>query len=139
MDILQLKPEIATMAVKESQRSQFPNYAQVKEEVIKAAMMRAAVARVGDVFIYAFKKEFKPRTTTFNPKHGCIIENAQVTIGPWEAAADEDTFIRCLEYDLQEDGFTLRPHEGKKKCKYYFGQNCPRSIYKITIVFDWVF
>ena len=131
---LQFKPEIAKLAVRESQRSQFPDYLQVKDDVIKAAMSRAAVARVGDVFIYAFKKEFKPgRSSSFNPKHGCIIENAQVTIGPWEGLSDEDAFIRCLESDLIDDGFNIKPHEGRKKCKYYFGQNCPRFLYKLTL------
>ncbi|KAH9525736.1 BTB (POZ) domain-containing protein [Bulinus truncatus] len=133
---LQLKPEIATMAVKEAQRAQFPDYAFVKEEVIKVAMARATVTRMGDVSIYAFRKDFKPKAPNFNPKHGCIIENAQITVGPWEAPADEDTFIRCLENDLMEEGFTLRPHDGKKKCKYYFNQTCPKCIFKITIVFD---
>ncbi|CAG5118760.1 unnamed protein product [Candidula unifasciata] len=136
VDKLQLKPEIAALAVKEAQRAQFPDYAAIKDEVIKAAMARATVSRIGDVYIYAFRKDFKPKVATFNPKHECIVESAQVTIGPWDAPADEDTFIRCLESDLVEDGFTLRPHEGKKKCKYYFGQSCQKCIYKITIIFD---
>lgn len=133
---LQLKPEIAAIAVKESQRAQFPDYGAVKEEIIKVAMARAVVSRIGDVLIHAFRKEFKPKTPTFNPKHGCIVDSAQVTIGPWEGVADEDALIRCIENDLQEEGFTLRPHEGKKKCKYYFGQTCQKCIYKITILFD---
>ncbi|CAL1544576.1 unnamed protein product [Lymnaea stagnalis] len=133
---LQLKPEIATMAVKEAQRAQFPDYTLVKEEVIKVAMARATITRVGDVSIHAFRKDFKPKVVTFNPKHGCIIENAQVSIGPWDAPADEESFIRCLEQDLAEEGYTLRPHEGKKKCKYYFGQTCQKCIFKITILFD---
>ena len=134
-DSLQLKPEIAAMAVKEAQRAQFPDYEEVKINVIKAAMSRAAAARLGDVYIYAFKREWIPRSAQLQ-KHACIIEGAQVRIGPWEAQADEDTFIRCLEYDLNQEGFTLRPHEGKKKCKFNFGQNCPRFVYKITFVFD---
>ncbi|KAK0047709.1 BTB/POZ domain-containing protein KCTD7 [Biomphalaria pfeifferi] len=133
---LQLKPEIATMAVKEAQRAQFPNYAFVKEETIKIAMARATVSRVGDVSIYAFHKEFIPKAINFNTKHSCVIDNAQLTVGPWDAPADEDTFIRCLENDLMEEGFTLRPHDGKKKCKYYFNQTCQKCIFKITIVFD---
>ncbi|GFS15956.1 BTB/POZ domain-containing protein KCTD7-like [Elysia marginata] len=135
-DMLQLRPEIAALAVKQAQRAQFPNYETVKEDVIKAAMARATTSRIGDVYIYAFRKEFKPRAPNFNPKHGCIIESAQVSYGGWDTSADEDIFIRCLENDLMEDGFTLRPHEGKKKCKYYFGQTCPKFIFKITILFD---
>lgn len=137
VSILQLKPEIAAMAVKESQRAQFPNYAEVKEEIIKVAMSRAVIARVGDVSVYAYKRELKPKIASFNPKHGCIVENAQVRVGPWDGPADEDALIRCIENDLQEDGFNLRPREGKKKCKYYYGQTCQKCIYKITILFDW--
>ncbi|XP_059169232.1 BTB/POZ domain-containing protein KCTD7-like [Physella acuta] len=132
---LQLKPEIASLAVKQAQRAQFPEYEIVKEQVIKAAMSRASIARMGDVYIYAFRKELKSKFSALNQKHGCIVETAHVTVGPWEAPADEDTLIRCLENDLIEEGYNLRPHEGKKKCKY-FGQSCHKFIFKVSIIFD---
>ncbi|KAK3085092.1 hypothetical protein FSP39_024086 [Pinctada imbricata] len=132
---LQLKPDVTILLVKEAHRAQFPDYENVKESVIKLAMDNGVHNKVGEVTVYAFRKEFVPRAPNFNPKHGCVIESADITIGPWDAAADEEAFIRCLEHDLVEDGFSVRPHESKRKCRYYHGQNCQKFVYKVQIIF----
>ncbi|XP_046548988.1 BTB/POZ domain-containing protein KCTD7-like [Haliotis rubra] len=133
---LQLRPEIASIIVKESHRSQFPGYQDAKNDVIRAAVANASVNRIGEVLICAFKTEFKAKVQNFNPLHGCIVESAHVSIGPWEAQADEEVFMKCLENDLMEDGFNVKPHESKRKCKYYYGQTCQKFVYKLQIIFD---
>ncbi|PVD33083.1 hypothetical protein C0Q70_08532 [Pomacea canaliculata] len=133
---LALRPEIAAISVKEAHKSQFPNYTEVKEQVIRTAMANASINRVGDVNIYAFRKEFKAKAPSFSLKHTCVTEQADIAVGPWEAAADEETFIRCLENDLLEEGFIVRPHEAKRRCKYYNGQTCQKFLFKISISFD---
>ncbi|ESP02538.1 hypothetical protein LOTGIDRAFT_85331, partial [Lottia gigantea] len=104
---LSLKPELAALAVREAHRSQFPNYQQIKENVIRVGIENATVTKTGGVTIHAFRAEFKPKVQNFNPKHGCVVEQAHVTIGPWEGMADEEVFIRCLESDLIEEGFNI--------------------------------
>lgn len=136
VDKLSLRPEIAAITVKESQKAQFPNYLEKKESVIRAAIENASVSRVGDVNVYAFRKEFVAKAHNFNNKHACVIDHAHVVIGPWESSADEETFIRCLENDLIEDGFNLKPHESKRKCRYYNGQTCQKFVFRISISFD---
>ena len=135
-DKLSLRPEVASIAVRESHRAQFPNYNDVKELVIRTAISNAVTNRTGEVNIYAFKKEFVARAHNFNQKHPCVIEMAHVTVGPWEGEADEEVFIRCLECDLLEEGYNVKPHETKKKCRYYNGQTCQKAIFKISIIFD---
>lgn len=139
MEELQLKPAIASLAVKEAHRAQFPSYYTAKDEVIRKAMDNAALNKVGEVTIYAFRTEFTPRASNFNPNHGCVIDSADVQIGPWKSSADEETFMRCLEADLLEDGFHVRQRENtKRKCKYYFGQTCPRFVFKLQIIFNYM-
>ncbi|XP_046337859.2 BTB/POZ domain-containing protein KCTD7-like [Haliotis rufescens] len=133
---LQLRPEIASIIVKESHRSQFPGYQDAKHDVIRAAVANASINRIGEVLVCAFRTEFKAKVQNFNPLHGCIVESAHVSIGPWETQADEEVFMKCLENDLMEDGFNVKPHEGKRKCKYYYGQTCQKFVYKLQIIFD---
>lgn len=132
---LQFKPYIAAMHVKESHRLMFPGYFAVKQNIIKTAMDNAIATRAGDVIIHMFKTEFVPRAPNFNPKHGCVAEHAHLRIGPWEGVADEEMFIKCLECDFMEEGFNVKPHESKRKCRYYHGQTCPKFTYKLTFIF----
>ncbi|XP_076452423.1 BTB/POZ domain-containing protein KCTD7-like [Babylonia areolata] len=136
VDKLSLRPEIAAYTVREAQKAQFPNYAEVRELVIRTAIVNASVNRVGEVNIYAFRKEFVPKAHNFNTLHACIADQAHVIVGPWESAADEENFVRCLETDLVEDGYNVKPHEAKRKCRYYNGQTCQKFIFRVTIIFD---
>ncbi|KAK6191314.1 hypothetical protein SNE40_003037 [Patella caerulea] len=133
---LSLKPEMATIAVREAHRGQFPNYQHVKETVIKVGIENATCNKIGGVVIHAMRTEFKPKVQNFNPKHGCVVEQAHVSVGPWEGLADEEVFIRCLESDLIEEGFNIKSHDGKRKCKYYYGQTCQKFVFRIQFVFD---
>lgn len=135
VDKLYYMPAVISQIVKETHKMQFPNYEEVKEEVLKVAMANATFTKIGEVFVYAFKADFVPKINTFNLNHGCIVESAQVKCGPWDAPVDEEAFIHCLENDLIEDGFNVKPHEPKKKCRYYHGQNCQRFIYRLQIMF----
>ena len=132
---LQLRPAIAKTVVLESHRAQFPNYYEVKDTIIRIAIEKAVISKIGEVRVHAYQKEFVPRTPNFKTDHDCTADTAHVTIGPWSAQADEEIFIRCIEHDLVEDGFSIKPHEQKKRCKYNNGQNCQKAIYKITILF----
>ena len=132
---LHMMPSVVSLIVKEAHKSQFPNYEEVKDEVIRVATENATFTKMGEVFIYAFKAEFVAKTATFNPNHGCVIETAQVKCGPWDAPVDEETFIKCLESDLLDDGFDVKPHEPKKKCRYYHGQSCQKFVYRLQIMF----
>ncbi|KAH3886702.1 BTB/POZ domain-containing protein KCTD7-like [Dreissena polymorpha] len=134
---LHYMPPVVSLFVKEAHKSQFPNYEETKEGVIKECMESAKYTKLGEVTLFVFKKEFLPKTPTFNPNHGCIIETAKVTCGPWEGpdGVDEDIFVRCLINDLMDDGFNVKPIEPKRKCKYYHGQSCQKFVYKITILF----
>lgn len=136
VDRLSLRPEIASITVKEAQRAQFPNYPEVKGLVLRTAIANASVNLVGEVNIYAFRKEFVAKAQNFNVKHTCVIDQAHVVVGPWESLADEENFIRCLENDLAEDGYNIKPHETKRKCRYYNGQTCQKFIFRISIIFD---
>lgn len=131
---LHYMPPVVSLLVKEAHKSQFPNYEEVREEVIKCAMETATFTKLGEVVIYAFKTEFVSKVNTFNPNHGCIVESAHVSIGPWDAPVDEEVFIKCLENDLRDDGFNVRPHEQKKKCRYYHGQSCQKYVYRLQIL-----
>ena len=135
VDRLQFMPQVCRVMVKEAHISQFPNYANIKEEVIRKAIENATFTKLGEVIIYAFKTEFVSKVNTFNPNHGCIIESAHLKCGPWDAPVDEEVFIKCLENDLMEDGFQVRPHEAKRKCRYYHGQSCQKFVYRIAILF----
>ena len=137
VDKLSLRPEIAAIAVKEAQRAQFPNYAEIRDLVIRTAIANASINRVGEVNIYAFRKEFVAKSVNFNAKHQCVTDQAHVIVGPWDSAADEETYIRCLETDLTEEGYNVKPHEAKRKCRYYNGQTCQKFIFRVTIMFDW--
>lgn len=55
--------------------------------------------------------------------------------GPWESIADEETLIKCLESDLIDEHFNVRVHEGKRRCKYFYGQSCQKCLFRIQIVF----
>lgn len=132
---LHLKPEVALLHVKEAHRAQFPNYYEVKDKIIKIAIENAISTRVGEVYIYVFKTEFVARSPNFNPKHGCVVELAHISIGPWTTNADEEIYMKCLENDLAEDGFNLRPHEPKRKCRYYHGQTCQKFVYRLQFLF----
>ncbi|XP_033746860.1 BTB/POZ domain-containing protein KCTD7-like [Pecten maximus] len=135
MEKLQLKPEVARLHVREAHRQQFPNYYQVKNQVIHLAIDNAILNRLGEVILYVFRTEFVPKVPNFNPNHGCVIENAHLTVGPWSAAVDEELFMKCLETDLIEEGFNLKPHESKKKCRYFHGQTCQKFVYRLQIMF----
>ena len=87
------------------------------------------------MIVFAFRKAFVPRAPYFNVHHECVADTAHVSVGPWDSMADEEALIRCLESDLQADGFNIKPHEQRRRCKYYNGQNCQRSICKITVLF----
>lgn len=131
---LQLMPPVVALCVKEAHKSQFPNYDEIKENVIKIAMDNATFTKIGEVIIYAFKTEFVPKVNTFNPNHGCIVESASITCGPWEAPVEEEVFLKCLVNDLIDDGFDAK-NEPKKKCRYYHGQSCPKFVYRLMIMF----
>lgn len=132
---IQYMPPVVSLLVKEAHKSQFPNYEDMKEEVIKTAMDNATFTKIGEVILYVFKNDFKPKANTFNPNHGCIVESAHIRCGPWDAPVDVEVFIKCLENDLVDDGFNVRPHEAKKKCRYYHGQSCPKFVYRLQILF----
>lgn len=133
---LQFKPEIATLNVRECHRNQFPNYYETKVRIIQTAMNNAIQTRLGEVLLYVFKTEFVPKTPNFNPKHGCVADSAELTIGPWTTTdADEEVFMKCLETDLSEDGFTVKPHEPRRKCRYFHGQTCQKAVYKLQFYF----
>ncbi|KAL3856966.1 hypothetical protein ACJMK2_011672 [Sinanodonta woodiana] len=139
---LKFSPPVVSHIVKEANKSQFPNYAEAKNQIIKAAMENATftkigevIVHVGEVIIHVFKEDFVPKVHSFNPNHGCVIEGADVIFGPWSAPADEEMFMRCLENDLTDEGFVLRPHEPKRKCRYYHGQSCLKFVYRLQIVF----
>ena len=134
---LQGTPGVSRMMVKEAHRAQFPNYYELKQKVLHAAMENASIDRQGEVIIYAFRKEFQPRAQFFNINHECVADGANLNVGPWESAADEEALIRCLEADFLEDGFDMKPREQKKRCKYYNGQNCQKSVYRLTFLFCW--
>ncbi|KAL8562532.1 hypothetical protein ACOMHN_045797 [Nucella lapillus] len=136
VDQLSLRPEIAAITVREAQKAQFPNYSEVRELVIRTAIVNASVNRVGEVNIYAFRKEFVPKAHNFNANHACVVDQAHVIVGPWESLADEENYIRCLENDLTEDGYNVKPHEAKRKCRYYNGQTCQKFLFRVTIIFD---
>ena len=133
---LQTSPEVAKMLVSQAHRGQFPDYDGVKLNVINTAMEKAMVNRTGEVLIYAFRQEFKPETPYFDVYHKCIADTAHVKIGPWESPADEEIFIKTLEQDLMDDGFVIKPHDHKKLCEYFCGENCQKAIYKITFLFQ---
>ena len=61
--------------------------------------------------------------------HGSIL-------GPWESIADEETLVKCIESDLREEHFNVIAHEGKRRCKYFYGQSCQKCIFRIQIVFN---
>ena len=94
------------------------------------------VFQVGEVIVFAFRKMFEPRAPSFNRDHDCVANSAHVSIGPWDSLADEESLVRCLENDLQAEGFNIKPHEQRRRCKYYNGQNCQRSTCKITFLFQ---
>ncbi|XP_045171893.2 BTB/POZ domain-containing protein KCTD7-like [Mercenaria mercenaria] len=127
-------PPVVSLCVKEAHKSQFPNYEEIKENVIKVAMENATFTKIGEVIIYAFKSEFVAKVNTFNPNHGCIVESAHIKCGPWDAPVDEAVFIKCLENDLIDDGFNVKPHDVKKKCRYYHGQSCQKYVYRLAIL-----
>jgi hypothetical protein len=104
-------------------------------QVIRIGMDNAALSEVGEVVLHVFRKPFVARAVAFNAGHECVADTAHVSVGPWDAVADEEALIRCLEGDLQHDGFHIRPHEQRKRCKYYSGQNCQKCVYKITFLF----
>lgn len=133
---LQLMPSVARMLVRDAYRQQFPDYKDVKQRVIHIAMHNASVDRVGEVLIYAYRKEFVPKAAYFNTKHECVVDAAHVTVGPWDSPADEEALIRCLENDFMQEGFSVKPHEQKRRCKYYNGQNCQKAVYKLTFLFN---
>ena len=136
VESLQTTSAIAQTMVKDMHRAQFPDYKELKKKVIRIGMDNASVSKHGDVIIYVFRKPFVPRANSFNVNHDCVADTAHVSVGPWEAVADEDMLIRCLETDLIDEGFHIRPHEQRKRCKYYSGQNCQKVVYKITFLFQ---
>jgi len=133
---LQTTPAVAKQLVKEAHRNQFPDYVTLKQKVIRIAIDNAAVDKIGEVVIHAFRKPFVPRAPYFNPKHECVSDTAHISVGPWDTLADEEALVKCLEADLIDDGFNIKPHEQKRRCKYYNGQNCQKSICKITFIFQ---
>lgn len=135
LEKLQLKPEVARLHVREAHRQQFPNYYEVKNKVIHLAIDNAITNRLGEVILHVFRTEFVPKVPNFNPNHGCVVENAHLSVGPWSASVDEELFMKCLETDLIEEGFNLKPHESKKKCRYFHGQTCQKFVYRLQIVF----
>lgn len=135
MERLQTSPSVAKTIVHEAHRAQFPDYYGLKQKVVRTAMDNAVVNQTGEVLVYAFQKVFTPRAPYFNPQHECVVDGAHICVGPWDSPADEEVLIRCIEYDLLAEGFNVKPHEQRRRCKYYNGQNCQKSIYRITIFF----
>ena len=136
VEALQITPAIAASIVKDMHRSQFPDYRELRKKVIRIGMDNATASKTGEVVLHVYRKVFTPRAPSFNAGHECVADTAHVSVGPWEAVADEDALIRCLETDLLAEGFTIRPHEQRKRCKYYSGQNCQKCVYKITFLFQ---
>lgn len=136
VDALQTTPVVATTLVKELHRSQFPDYKALKHKIIRIAMDNAAVSKSGEVIIYIFHKIFVPRASYFNMNHECVADTAHLSVGPWESVPDEEALIRCLQSDFIDDGFSIRAHEQRKRCKYYNGQNCQKCVYKICFLFQ---
>ena len=132
---LQTTPAVAKMIVRDAHRAQFPDYYGIKQKVIRQAMDNAVVDQTGEVILYAFKKVFTPRAPYFNPSHDCVADSAHIQIGPWDSTVEEEVLVRCLEQDLLADGFHIKSHEARRRCKYYNGQNCQKSVYKITFIF----
>ncbi len=133
---LSTTPLVARMIVKEAHRAQFPEYYAIKSKVINTAMSNAAINKIGEVIIHAFKKVFSPRAAYFNVNHDCVVDTAHLTVGPWDTSADEEGLIKCLENDFMEEGFNVRVHDQKRRCKYYNGQNCQKCIYKMIFNFQ---
>ena len=132
---LQTSPPVAKNMVRESHRAQFPDYYGLKQRVIRQAVENAVATQTGEVLVYAFQKVFTPRAPYFNPQHDCVADAAHLHVGPWDSPGDEEVLIRCLEQDLLSEGFNIKAHEQRRRCKYYNGQNCQKSIYKITFYF----
>ena len=135
MEKLQTCPPVAKVMVRDAHRAQFPDYYGLKQRVIKQALQNAVVNQTGEVTLYAFQKVFTPRAPYFNTQHDCVADTADLAIGPWDSPADEEVLVRCLEQDLIAEGFTIKPHEQRRRCKYYNGQNCQKSVYRITFYF----
>ena len=136
IDALQTKPSVAHLLVKESQHSLFPNFLELKQQVVRIAVANVNADRQSEVTIHAFRKPFIPKAAYFDLKHDCIIDVADIYVGPWDSDADEEALIKCLENDLLEEGFKIKQHEQRKRCKYYNGQNCQKTIYKIVFFFQ---
>ena len=133
---LQCSPSVAKILVREAHKTQFPDYYELREKIIRIGVQNAAVDKIGEVIINASRKEFTPKSHYFNANHECVADAAHLTVGSWESPADEETLIKCLENDFMMSGFNIKPHEQRKRCRYYNGQNCQKSIWKITFIFQ---
>ena len=136
VESLHSKPAVAHILVKESQHNLFPNFKDFKQEIIKIAIANCNADRQSDVTIHPFRKPFVPKAAYFDVKHDCIIDTADISVGPWDSPADEEGLIKCLEHELMEDGFKIKQHDAKRRCKYYNGQNCQKIIYRIVFFFS---
>ena len=128
-------PSVCKMLVRHESRSQYPDYAGFKNKVIQTGMKNATVDHTGEVLIYAFKQEFVPYTAHFNSKHDCVASSAHLTLGPWSSKATPESLMHILEQDLVAEGFNIKPHEQRRRCKYYNGQSCQKSVYKLVFLF----
>lgn len=136
MEELQTTPSVAQMIVRDNHRAQFPDYFNVKKKIIRLAIEKATCDKTGGVLIHAFRQKFVAKAPYFNSDHECVADQADFSVGPWGATkSDEDSFIRCLENDLLSEGFHIKPHESRRRCKYYNGQNCQKAVWRITFIF----
>ncbi|XP_067931931.1 BTB/POZ domain-containing protein KCTD7-like [Watersipora subatra] len=128
-------PSISAQIVRVNHRAQFPDYEENKRRVVQIAMENATVTKTGDVIIFAFRTEFVPKAPNFNMNHHCSADQAHISIGPWESIADEETLIKCIQSDLIDEHFNVILHEGKRRCKYFYGQSCQKCTFRIQVVF----
>ena len=132
VDQLQASPRIARLTVHNNHRAQFPNFHQIKVQVISLAIKNAVATKIGEVVIHPFKQAPSGKQV---PKHSCVADGAGITYGPWKTEPDEEIFIRTLENELKEAGFVVT-RENRKRCKHYSGGvTCQKFIYKMALSF----
>ena len=130
---LLLVPCVAKMMVKELNCNRFGHYSETKQRVIKLAIGRAALdpsySGVVNVLVSLCQRNSVESCST---EHKCIRESASIPKEDKDisdGSTYDEQFVRCLERDLKEIGFTT---------KIYFSVcivGCPYAVAKITIQF----
>ena len=136
VEALETTAPVAKLIIKQSLRDSFPRYAEFKSKVIREGIRKASRGLNPEVTVYAFCEEFVPTSSHFRADHACLIDDADVRIGPWTTGTSELHLMCCLEKDLREDGFVVLPIDKRRRCSYYQGQNCQRYIFKVVFNFD---